>query len=396
MPWQSGSGGSGGGGGPWGGGSGGSGGGSGGGGPWGGRGGGNNGGGWGSGGWGPGGGNRPPDFEDVIRRGQERLRGALPGGLGGGRGLGILIAVALVLWLASGFYQVRPGQQGVVLRFGEWVNQDSLAGPGLHWHLPWPIETAVTPNVEEIRQIEVGYRGNASRTNDVAEESLMLTGDQNIIDIDFTVQWRISNAGEFLFNIRDPESTIKIAAESAMREIIGRTDIQPALTDARTEIADRTKTVLQQILNDYRAGINITEINLQDVQPPQQVVDAFEDVQRARQDLDRLRNQADAYRNKVIPEARGEAQRMIQEAEAYRERLINEAQGEAQRFLNVYEAYLQNPSITTRRMYLETVQGILSDTDKVIMQDSSGAVPYLPLNELRGRLGGGSAQQSQQ
>lgn len=396
MPWQSGSGGSGGGGGPWGGGSGGGGsggGGSGGGGPWGGgRGSGGGNGGWGTGGgggWGPGGGNRPPDFEDVIRRGQERMRNILPGGLGGGRGLGIVAAVLLVLWLASGFYTVSPGQQGVVLRFGEWANQGNLAGPGLHWHLPWPIETSVTPNVEEIRQIEIGYRGTSgNRANDIAEESLMLTGDQNIIDIDFAVQWRISNAGEFLFNIRDPESTIKIAAESAMREIIGRTDIQPALTDARNEVAARTRDTLQQILNDYQAGIFITEINLQDVQPPQQVVDAFEDVQRARQDLDRLRNQADAYRNQVIPEARGEAQRMIQEAEAYRERLINEAQGEAQRFLNVYEAYLQNPSITTRRMYLETVQNILRDTDKVIMQTDTGAVPYLPLDQLRNRMEG--------
>lgn len=406
MPWQSGSGGSGGGsggGGPWGGGSGGgsgsgSGGGSGrGGGPWGG--GGNNGGGWGGGGWGGGGGNRPPDFEDVIRRGQERLRGVLPGGMGGARGLGILVAVAIVLWLASGFYQVRPGQQGVVLRFGEWVNQGNLAGPGLHWHLPWPIETSVTPNVEEIRQIEIGYRGNAGRSNDIPEESLMLTGDQNIIDIDFTVQWRVSNAGQFLFNIREPEATIKIAAESAIRETIGRTDIQPALTDARFEVADVTRQTLQEILNEYQAGIAITEINLQDVQPPEPVIDAFEDVQRARQDLDRLRNQADAYRNKVIPEARGEAQRMIQEAEAYRERLINEAQGEAQRFLNVYEAYLQNPSVTTRRMYLETVQGVLRDTEKVIMSGDSGAVPYLPLNELRGRQGtvtGPTGPQTQQ
>jgi membrane protease subunit HflK len=396
MPWQSGSGGSGGGGGPWGSGSGGGGGG----GPWGGRGSGGGGnGGWGSGGggggWGPGGGNRPPDFEDVIRRGQERMRNILPGGLGGGRGLGIVAAVVIVLWLVSGFYTVSPGQQGVVLRFGQWANQGNLAGPGLHWHLPWPIESAVTPNVEEIRQIEIGYRGSSSnRSNDVPAESLMLTGDQNIIDIDFAVQWRVSNAGEFLFNIRDPESTIKIAAESAMREIIGRTDIQPALTDARNEVAARTRDLLQQILNDYQAGIYITEINLQDVQPPQQVVDAFEDVQRARQDLDRLRNQADAYRNQVIPEARGEAQRMIQEAEAYRERLINEAQGEAQRFLNVYEAYLQNPSVTTRRMYLETVQNILRDTDKVIIENDSGTVPYLPLDQLRNRMGGSSGSGS--
>jgi membrane protease subunit HflK len=213
----------------------------------------------------------------------------------------------------------------------------------------------------------------------------MLTGDQNIIDIDFTVQWKIADANKFLFNIRDQEATVKIAAESAMREIIGRTDIQLALTEGRQEVESKTRVLLQRMLNDYDAGIEITQVQLQDVLPPAAVIDAFDDVQRARQDLDRLRNEADAYRNDVLPRARGEAQRMIQEAQGYREGLQNEAEGEAQRFLSVFAAYKENPEVTKRRMYLETMENVLSDIDKVILDKGQGAVPYLPLNELRRR-----------
>jgi membrane protease subunit HflK len=216
----------------------------------------------------------------------------------------------------------------------------------------------------------------------------MVTGDQNIIDIEFTVQWKIADAGKFLFEIRNPEETVKIVAESAMREIIGRTDIQPALTEARQDIELKARALLQTILDEYQAGIEITQIQLQDVKPPGPVIDAFDNVQRAKQDLERLRNEADAYRNDVLPRARGEAQRMIQEAQGYRERLENEAEGEAQRFLQVYQAYSQNPAVTKRRMYLETMQNVLSDTDKVIMdRGGPGVVPYLPLNELRRRSG---------
>lgn len=336
-----------------------------------------------------------PDIEDLIRKGQERFKSAMPGGIGGGKSL-LLIAVGIfVLWVIfGGLYRVQPGEQGVVLRFGEWINQANPAQPGLHWHLPYPIETAVTPDVENIRQTDVGFRGqfgtNSGRPQDVPEESLMLTGDQNIIDIDFSVQWRISDAGKYLFNIREPEVTVKAAAESAMREIIGRTDIQPALTEARDEIALKTKQLLQGILDSYGSGILITEVRLQNVQPPSQVIDAFDEVQRAQQDLDRRRNEADAYRNKVIPEARGEAQRMIQNAAAYKEQIINESQGEAQRFLSVYEAYKQNPEVTERRMFLETIQEVFSKTDKVIMDNAGqAAVPYLPLNELRQQSGQG-------
>jgi membrane protease subunit HflK len=390
MPWQSqgGNGGGSGGGGPWGGGSGGGGpwgGGSGGGGPW----------GRGGGGGGPG---RPPDLEDFIRKGQERIRRLMPGG-GGGKGLILIGLILLALWGASGFYRVQPDQQGVVLRFGKWVNTTS---PGLNWHWPYPIEEVQRPSVEAINSIDIGFRrlsqtGRSSARN-VEEESLMLTGDQNIIDIEFTVQWKISDAGRYLFKIRDPESTVKIAAESAMREIIGQTDLQPALTEARGDVEAKTKRLLQQILTDYGAGIEITELKLQDVQPPPPVIDAFDDVQRSLQDRDRLRNEADAYRNDILPRARGEAQRTIQEAQAYKEKLVNEADGEAQRFVSVFEAYRQNPDVTRRRMYLETLQKVLSDTDKVILDKGAGGtggiVPYLPLNELR--RDGSAAPRTQQ
>jgi len=358
----------------------------GGGGPWGGGGGSNGGGPWGRGGGGGGGsGQKPPDLEEIIRRGQDRFKGFMPSGGIGGWGFGLILVIAFALWMATGLYRVQPDQQGVVLQFGKWV---TTTEPGLRWHLPYPIETVQTPSVENIQAIDIGFRSIGadrarSQRRDVAEESLMVTGDQNIIDIDFTVQWKIADAGKFLFNIRDQEATVKIAAESAMRETIGRTDIQPALTEARQDVELKTRTLLQSILNEYKAGIEITQVQLQDVLPPSQVIDAFDDVQRARQDRDRLRNEADAYRNDVLPRARGEAQRMIQGAQGYRERLQNEAEGEAQRFLSVYTAYKDNPEVTRRRMYLETMQKVLSDSDKVILDSNQGAIPYLPLNELR-------------
>ena len=334
-----------------------------------------------------GGGGRPPDLEDLIRKGQDRFKGLLPsGGMGGGKGLALILAAAFVIWMLTGLYRVQPDEQGIVLLFGKFTETTS---PGLRWHLPYPIETAETPSVTNIQAIDIGFRtvggdrGRSQKRN-VAEESLMVTGDQNIIDIDFTVQWKIADAADFLFNIRDQQATVKIVAESAMREIIGRTDIQPALTDARQDIELKTRSLLQGILDEYGAGIEITQVQLQDVHPPDPVIDAFDDVQRARQDLDRLRNEADAYRNDVLPRSRGEAQRLIQEAEGYRERLENEAEGEAQRFLLVFNAYKENPEVTKRRMYLETMQGVLSGIDKVIMDRGvEGVVPYLPLNELR-------------
>ena len=371
MPWEKK------GGGPWGGGGGGSGGGpgSGGGGPWG-------------GGGGSGGGPRPPDLEEMIRRGQDRFKSMIPGGSGKGfssKGIIVAILVAIIAWGFTGWYRVQTNQQGVVLQFGKWV---STTEPGLHWHLPYPIETVLLPEVTSVQQIDIGFRFIGDRRSGqkrtLPEESLMVTGDQNIIEIQFTVQWRIADAGLYLFRIRDPEQTVKIAAESAMREIIGRTDILPALGEARGQVETDTRILLQATLDEYEAGIEITGLVLQQVQPPAPVIDAFNDVQRALQDRDRLKKEAEAYQRDIIPRARGEAVRMIQEGTAYKERLVQEAEGEAQRFLEVYQAYKINPEVTRRRMYLETIQKVLTNTDKVIMEGGGqGVVPYLPLNELR-------------
>ena len=365
MPWEN----KGGGGGPWGGGGSGGGGGP----SWGG----------GSGGGGP----RPPDFEDLIRKGQDRVRRMMPGGRGfGPMGIGLIILGLLVVWGITGFYRVGTNEQGVVLRFGKYLDTTE---PGLHWHWPTPIERVLLPSVTSVQQVDIGFqflgdrRGAQKRA--VPAESLMLTGDQNIIDIQFTVQWRINDAKQFLFEIRNQEQTIKIAAESAMREVIGRTDIQPALAEARGEVEIAARALLQQTLDEYESGIAITGLVLQQVQPPAQVIDAFNEVQRALQDRDRLKKQAEAYEREIIPRAKGDAVRVTEGAEAYRERLVNEAEGEAQRFLQVYEAYKDNPEVTRKRMYIETLQDVLSGADKVIMEGGTQSpLPYLPLPAIRG------------
>ncbi|MDG4719980.1 MULTISPECIES: FtsH protease activity modulator HflK [Thalassospira] len=366
----------------------------GGGGPWGG--GGNNGGGqnpWGQRPQGGGGGgNTPPDFDEMIRKGQERLKRLFPGG-GGYKGF-VLIGIAVIgLWLLTGFYRVQPGEQGVTLLFGKWVG---TTGPGLNYFLPAPIGEVIKPNVERTNQIEVGYRGagtvasNGSR--DVPEESLMLTGDQNIIDIDYVVQWRISDAGAYLFNVRDPENTIKLASESAMREVIGKTNLEEALTVGRVRVEEQTRTLLQKIMDGYDSGIFIAEVKMQKVDPPRDVIDAFNDVQRARQDRDRSQNEALAYRNDIIPRAKGEAERQVLQARAYKDRVTKEAEGEAERFTSVYNSYLTAQDVTTRRLYLETMQDILNKSEKVIIDQNgagNGVVPYLPLPEVQKRANAG-------
>ncbi len=375
--------------------------------PWNNQGGGNGGGPWGSppGGGGNGGGNNPwgrppggggggqppggPDLEELLRKGQERFKNLTPGGLGGGKGIALGLVALGLLWGLSGIYRVQPDEQGVVRRFGEYVRTEQ---PGLRYHLPAPIEMVDTPKVTLVNRLEVGYRsGTDSRRpggGDILDESLMLTGDENIIDIDFTVLWVIKDAGNYLFKIRDPANTVKMAAESAMREVIGRTDIQPALTEARQDIEQQTKTLLQTMLDEYQSGIEITQVQLQKVDPPAPVVDAFNDVQRARQDRERLRNEAEAYRNDIIPRARGEAEQLIQQASAYREQVVSLAQGDAQRFAQVLSAYTQAPEITARRMYLETMQEVLGGTNKIIIDQGkgSGVVPFLPLNELTNQI----------
>jgi modulator of FtsH protease HflK len=337
--------------------------------------------------WGraPGGG-RPPDLEELVRRGQDRLKSVLPGGWGGRFGVLAGIAGLIVIWGLTGIYRVQPDEQGVVLRFGAYTR---IEQPGLHYHAPYPIESVFRPKVTRVNRIEVGYRTvDDGRRNerDVADESLMLTGDENIIDIDFSVFWVIKDAGEYLFKIRDPAGTVKKAAESAMREVIGRTELQPALTEARQQIERQTRDLLQQMLDEYQSGIEITQVQLQRADPPSPVIDAFNDVQRARSDRERLRNEGEAYRNDIIPRARGEAQRLIQEAAAYREQVISLARGDADRYRKVLEGYQLAKEVLAQRLYLETMESVMTGSRKIIVDEGasggSGVVPYLPLNEL--------------
>ena len=377
MPWKQQGGG---GGGPWGGG--GSGGGQG---PWGGK---------SSGGGGGGGGSAggPPDLEELIRKGQDRFKNLMPGGVGGVKGIFLAVLVIVFVWLLSGLYRVQPGENGIELLFGKYVNTTQA---GLNFWAPWPVGSIMRPNVEQTNQINVGFRslgpGRSDAPRDVPEESLMLTGDQNIIDIDFVVQWRIKDAKDFLFNIRDPRSTVKLAAESSIREIVGQTPLEEVLATKRTEVETRTRDVLQRIMDDYKAGVFVAEVKMQKVDPPQKVIDAFNDVQRARQDKERQQNEAEAYRNDIVPKAKGEASRQLEQAAAYRERLIKEADGEAKRFVSVYEAYLTGKDVTVRRLYLERMQDVLKKSEKVIIengQGGTGVVPYLPLPEIKKRSQG--------
>lgn len=361
----------------------------GGGGPWGGNGGGN--GPWGRG---SGGGNSPtPDFDEIIRRGQEKLRRVMPGGrgFGGGAGLGIIAAVGVALWAVTGFYRILPDEQGVVMRFGKWTDTTEQ---GLHYHLPYPIETVLKPKVTKVNQLNLGFRtaGDATRFErgpvggrDIPEESRMLTGDENIVEADFTVFWVMRDAGKVLFNVQDPEGTVKVAAESAMRDVIGRNPIQAALSDKREQIAAAAKVELQRLLDSYDSGMLITQVQLQKVEPPSAVIDAFNDVQRARADQERARNEAEAYRNDIIPRARGEVERLVQEAEAYKEQVVNQAEGETKRFLALYNAYRQSQDVTERRLYLETMEEVLKNTPKIIIdgKGGQGVLPYLPLPEIK-------------
>jgi membrane protease subunit HflK len=363
----------------------------------------NQGGGWqGGGGQGPwggrpgGGGQQPPDLEELLRRSQEKVKRLFPGGGGGGglgsnrRALVLVPLIVLALWLASGFYRVLPDEQGVVLRFGEWIKTTQ---PGLNWHLPAPIETVFTPKVTRVNRVEVGFRGaselgSGGSSRDVPNESLMLTGDENIVDINFVLLWQIKDAGQFLFAVRDPEPTVKAVAESVMREIIGKTPIVEATTEGRGAIELAAREQAQQILDDYGAGILVNQVQLQKVDPPSEVIDAFRDVQRAQADRERLQNEAEAYANDILPRARGEAERILQEAQAYRQEVVALAEGDAQRFIAVYDEYVKAQDVTTRRIYLETMEEVLQNMNKVVIDGAasgSGVVPYLPLPELERR-----------
>ncbi|MGD9509346.1 MAG: FtsH protease activity modulator HflK [Geminicoccaceae bacterium] len=358
------------------------------------------GGGWQGGGgpgpWGgrPGGGQQPPDLEELLRRSQEKVKSLFPGGGPanvGGKGL-ILVGLAILgLWLASGIYTVQPDEQGLVTRFGQ---LDRTTGPGLRYHLPTPIEAVERVPVTRVNRVEVGFRSasqtatttsRAGASRDVGDEALMLTGDENIIDINFVVLWRIGNAADYRFNVRDPENTVKAAAESVMREIIGQTPIVEATTEGRRAIELRAREQLQALMDEYGTGILIDEVQLQKADPPAEVIDSFRDVQRAQADRERAQNEAEAFANDIIPRARGEAERVLQEAQAYRQEVTARATGEAQRFKSILTEYLKAEDVTARRLYLETMEEILKSGTKVIIegkQGTNGVVPYLPLPEL--------------
>ena len=350
--------------------------------------------------WGspPGGGNgnggfrrgpTPPDIEEIIKNIQRKINKFLPGGTKGGRPLVLGLVILLIIWVLSGLYRVLPDEQGVVLRFGKFV---STTQPGLNYHLPFPVESVLTPKVTKVNRIDIGFRSERDSgfstgggVADVPEESLMLTGDENIVNIDFSVFWVIKDAGMFLFKIQDPQGTVKAAAETAMREVIAKSRIQPILTEGRSIIETETQSIIQEILDEYNSGIQVTQVQTQKADPPDQVIDAFRDVQAARADMERSKNEAQAYANDVIPRARGEAAKILQAAEAYKKEVVAKAEGEASRFLSIYNEYAKAKQVTQERMYLETMERVLADIDKVIIEKNVGAgvVPYLPLPELK-------------
>jgi membrane protease subunit HflK len=319
------------------------------------------------------------------------MKSMLPGGGLGGRGMALLVLGAVVIWGLSGFFRVEPDELGVVLRFGKYVRD---AKPGLNYHLPYPIETAQTPQALRVNKTDIGMRviddvRRGTIMRDVPEESLMLTGDENIVDVDFSVFWLIKPAGvsDYLFNIQNPAGTVKAVAESAMREVIGRNNITPILTGARQTIEGGVQELMQKVLDTYHSGIQITQVQLQKVDPPAQVIDSFRDVQAARIDLERAQNEAQTYANRIVPEARGKTAQILQAAEAYKAQTVAEAKGQTARFLQIYEQYKKAPQITRERMYLETMERLLGGTEKVILDtgkgaNGSGVIPFLPLNEL--------------
>jgi membrane protease subunit HflK len=352
-----------------------------------------------------GGGRRPegdgpqiPEIDELMKKGQEQLR-VLMGGRGGGNGangsggdaggpaftrgtIGLGVLAAVVLWGMASFYTVKPEEQSVELFLGKY---SATGNPGLNF-APWPIVTAEVIPVtrEQTEDIGVGARGS--------EAGLMLTGDENIVDIDFQVVWNITDPAKYLFNLRDPQMTIRAVSESAMREIIAQSELAPILNRDRASIAERLDDLIQSTLDSYDSGMNVVRVNFDKADPPQQVIDAFREVQAAEQERDRLEKQADAYANRIVAEARGEAAQVLEEAEGYRARVVNEAQGEASRFTAVLAEYEKAPEVTRKRLYLETMEEVLGQVDKIILDENAGGgqgvVPYLPLNELRKNVGG--------
>ncbi len=327
----------------------------------------------------------PPDLDELFRRLRQRFGG---GGGGGGSSnspppalWGGLLVVLLALWLASGFYVVSEGERGVVLRFGKFA---SATTPGLRWHVPYPVERVVRVNIGEIRTAEVGYRGPVRDRagTDMALESQMLTADENIVDVKLAVQYRVKDAANYVFKVRDPDLTVQQVAESAIREVVGKSRMEFILTEGRDAVAQQVAVLLQDTLDRYQAGIEVTSVNMQDAQPPEQVQAAFFDAVKAREDEQRLINEAQAYRNEVIPRARGEVARIVADAEAYKGQIVARAEGESARFNLLAKEYRAAPTVTRQRLYLETMEKVLARTPKVLMQGEGNRVTLLPLDRL--------------
>ena len=366
-----------------------------------------NGGGWKGGAGGPwgqgsGSGGPPPDLEEILRRSQDKLRQAVPGGFGFFGSFLILLVLAAGVAYFGFTVRVNPDERAVVQRFGKF---DRELSNGINFRWPYPVEEVTVIPYTRQNRVEVGFSTGLTssygsiRNPNKPEESLMLTGDENIVDVNFNVFWNVKDAPAYLFNVRNPgnnpdaNANVKAVSESAMREVIGQNDIQPILTKSRQEIEEAVKALIQRTLDSYNSGVQITQVNLQKVDPPADVIGAFRDVQAARADQERARNEAETYANRVIPEARGQAQQILQDAQGYREQTIAESKGRTARFLKVYEEYQKAPDVTRRRMYLETMERVLGGMDKIILDEkanASGVVPYLPLGDLHnsGQAGG--------
>ena len=343
----------------------------------------------------------PPDIDQILKNLRDRLSGLFGGFGGGGRetgggggsdfinriGLGLIGAVALGLWLLSGFYIINQGERGVELKFGK---KNEVTGPGLHWHLPWPIERVEKVNVDQVSTISIGRRGDKGSGGGI-DSGFMLTEDENIVVVEFTVQYKIKDASDYLFNVRNPNSTIVQAMESASREVVGKSQLDFIITEGQLDVSDKTQKLLQEILDRYKSGIQIVKVQMQKVSPPDEVKAAFDDATKAREDGARIIKEAEAYSNDIIPRARGAASRLIQEAQGYKASIMARAEGDARRFTSIVGEYVKYPGVTRDRMYIETMEQVLSNTTKILIDQKGGSnVLYLPLDRMLQNSAGGA------
>ncbi len=324
-----------------------------------------------------------PDLDELLKKAKGHFGGG-NGGADDGAGKTLLFGALIIgaLWLGNGFYRVLPNENAVIQRFGELSRTQTE--PGMGYHLPWPVETLTKVNVTEDRRMTIGFAGNGRTKRDIADESQMLTSDANIVDIDVVVIWNIQNAHDFIFNIKSQEDTIKRVAESTTREVVGQTELQPLITTGRENVAQRIQKLTQDTLDAYGSGVAIKQVLIQDATVHPQVMEAFDDVVAAGQDAERFQNEATIYKNDILPKARGEAIRMTQHAEGYKQSRIARAEGEAERFNQLYDAYKGGRDVTRERIYIETMESVMKDADKTIIDQekgTQGVLPYLPLNK---------------